>query len=137
MFQLALGFMALQMLHRVWEVTTMVDVLQSIIEPLQKSAAVHSVFGEPVTAQGKTVIPVARIAYGFGGGAGKSVNQEKPGEGQGGGGGVAAVPVGVFELTDKETRFVPMDETRKLMSVGLLGLGLGLLWAGRKRHGGS
>jgi uncharacterized spore protein YtfJ len=46
------------------------EVLKSTIEPLQNSAVVKSVFGQPVSAQGKTIIPVARIAYGFGGGSG-------------------------------------------------------------------
>ena len=44
---------------------------QTLIEPLSKSATVKSVYGEPITANGKTIIPVARIAYGFGGGSGK------------------------------------------------------------------
>jgi uncharacterized spore protein YtfJ len=34
------------------------------------SAAVKAVFGEPVHATGTTVIPVAKVAYGFSGGFG-------------------------------------------------------------------
>ena len=109
----------------------MAEILKSIIEPLQKSAAVRSVYGDPVSAQGKTVIPVARIAYGFGGGAGRGGPDDKPGEGEGGGGGVVAVPVGVFEVTDTHTRFVPLHDHRRLLAIGLLGFGLGWLWAKR------
>jgi len=101
----------------------MAEIFRSIIEPLQKSAAVKSVFGEAVTAQGKTVIPVARIIYGFGGGTG----HDKPGEG--GGGGVVAAPLGVFEVTESRTRFVPLNEHRNLALSGLLGMGIGLAWA--------
>jgi|SRR5690348_12473190 len=46
------------------------DILQQIGESLGSSATVKAVFGEPVHAAGRTVIPVARVAYGFGGGFG-------------------------------------------------------------------
>jgi uncharacterized spore protein YtfJ len=46
------------------------DILQSISERLQNSASVEAVYGDPVTAEGKTIIPVAKIRYGFGGGGG-------------------------------------------------------------------
>ena len=46
------------------------DILQQIGESLGSSATVKAVFGEPVHAAGRTVIPVAKVAYGFGGGFG-------------------------------------------------------------------
>jgi len=103
----------------------MAEMFRSIIEPLQTSAAVKSVFGEAVTAQGKTVIPVARIGYGFGGSSGS--------KGEGGGGGVGATPVGVFEVTETGTRFVPLNEKRNLLLSGLAGLCLGFAWARLRR----
>ncbi len=112
----------------------MSEVLKSIVEPLQASAAVKSVFGDPVSAQGKTIIPVARIAYGFGAGSGKGLSRDNPGEGEGGGGGVAATPIGVFEVTDSQTRFIPLHEGRNLLVAGLLGFGFGLLWASRRER---
>src|SRR5204862_2143310 len=45
-------------------------LLQSLHENLAGRAQVKSVFGDPVTAGEKTIIPVAKIAYGFGAGAG-------------------------------------------------------------------
>ena len=84
----------------------MPEFLNSIIERLNSSAKVQSVFGEPIAANGKTIIPVARVAYGFGGGAGEAMRE-------GGGGGVVATPLGVFEITDGRTRFVPLGENRK------------------------
>ena len=44
--------------------------LESMFEPLTRSASVKSVYGEAISANGKTIIPVARVAYGFGGGRG-------------------------------------------------------------------
>ena len=34
------------------------------------TASVKAIYGEPIAAHGKTVIPVARIMYGYGAGAG-------------------------------------------------------------------
>lgn len=110
----------------------MSELIKSIIDPLQQSAAARSVYGEPVTTQGKTVIPVARVAYGFGGGSGKGRSSITPGEGEGegggGGGGVIALPVGVFEVTQSGTRFVSANGDRKLLAATLAGIGLGLIW---------
>ena len=44
-------------------------ILQSLKESIL-TANVKAVYGEPIAAQGKTVNPVAKIIYGFGGGAG-------------------------------------------------------------------
>ena len=117
----------------------MPEIFKSIIEPLQASAAVKSVFGDAIVGQGKTIIPVARIAYGFGGGAGKGMHPngaggDKQGEGEGGGGGVVAMPLGVFEVTEGQTRFIPLNEHRKVAGGILLGLSLGMLLARRRRH---
>src|SRR2546430_37498 len=49
-------------------------LLQSLHENLAGRAQVKSVFGDPVTAGEKTIIPVAKIAYGFGAGAGVHVD---------------------------------------------------------------
>jgi uncharacterized spore protein YtfJ len=119
----------------------MPEIFKSIIEPLQTSAAVKSVFGEAVTGQGKTIIPVARIAYGFGGGSGKGIHpsragedKQSEGEGVGGGGGIVAMPLGVFEVTETQTRFIPLHDHRKLAGALLFGLSLGLLFARRGKQ---
>ena len=46
------------------------ELLQKMGDTLGSTATVKSVFGEPIHANGKTVVPVAKVAYGFGGGAG-------------------------------------------------------------------
>jgi len=109
--------------------------LESMFEPLTRSAGVRSVYGEAISANGKTIIPVARIAYGFGGGRGRKHHEgDSPNdEGEGAGGGVYAVPIGVVEVTDAETRFVPLHDKRKLAGVLLLGFCLGAFWARLRR----
>lgn len=101
------------------------ETIQSIIDRLQGSAVVKTVYGEPVKAEGKTLIPVAKIAYGFGAGSGSS--KEENGEGGGGGGGIAVRPKGVLEITQDETRFISFDETRNMIIGLTLGLLLGLI----------
>jgi uncharacterized spore protein YtfJ len=90
------------------------EILEKLGEALGSKASVKSVFGEPIQADGKTVVPIARVAYGFGGGfgAGPRKNGDYKGEGGGGGGGVVAYPAGVLEITSEQTRFIPFVNLR-------------------------
>jgi uncharacterized spore protein YtfJ len=109
-------------------------LLQSLKDSILE-ANVKAIYGEPVTAHGKTVIPVAKIIYGFGAGAGTGgVGESKAkGEGGGGGGGARAIPVGVVEISNQPTRFVSITDNRKLASAVALGVGIGL-WLGWRRR---
>ena len=88
------------------------EILQSMAERLATSASVKQVFGEPIERNGRIIIPVARVKYGFGGGYGggeqEGVDAGRPlaGGGGGGGGAVKAKPAGVLEITDTSTRFI-------------------------------
>ncbi len=107
-----------------------------ILSGLKSSASVSTVYGKPIHASGKTLIPVAKVAYGFGGGG----ETEKKGTigkrdietEEGGGGGVAVKPVGVLEVTGKRTRFVPISRRTRLLGFLALGFVTGLAWS-RKR----
>jgi uncharacterized spore protein YtfJ len=111
-------------------------LLQSLKESVLGQASVKAIYGEPISAQGKTVIPVAKIIYGYGAGAGTGGmgDSSARGEGGGGGGGARAIPVGVVEVSAGQTRFVPITDHRKLMSAVLAGIGLGICLGWRKRH---
>ncbi|MFQ5656410.1 MAG: GerW family sporulation protein [Candidatus Methylomirabilales bacterium] len=109
---------------------------RSLGDQLQKGGGIKTVYGEPTVVQGRTLIPVARVAYGFGGGSrankkGKSAEQTEGSEG-GGGGGFSASPVGVVEVTKEETRFVSVGEERRLGWALIIGFFLGIL-LGRRR----
>ncbi|NUS45538.1 MAG: hypothetical protein HOQ24_17835, partial [Mycobacteriaceae bacterium] len=56
------------------EIDSAATLLTGLAEKVGGSASVRTVFGEPVVADGITVIPVARMSYGFGGGAGGGVS---------------------------------------------------------------
>jgi uncharacterized spore protein YtfJ len=68
-------------------------LLQSLKESILSQANVKAIYGEPVAAHGKTVIPVAKIMYGYGAGTGGVGASSARGEGGGGGGGERAIPV--------------------------------------------
>lgn len=119
------------------------ELIEGAVDRLRASASVKSVYGDPITVDGKTVIPVAKVAYGFGAGHGSGTHQKKTangktpveGEGEGAGGGVAARPVGVVEITGQQTKFVQFGAPKKLMITALVGAGLGVglgLLLGRK-----
>jgi len=57
-------------------------LLQSLHESLSTRAQVKSVFGEPIIAGDKTIIPVAKVAYGFGGGTGSGGLEIKTARGE-------------------------------------------------------
>jgi uncharacterized spore protein YtfJ len=106
-------------------------LLQSLQESVLSQANVKAIYGEPVTAHGKTIIPVAKIMYGYGAGAGTGGvgDTSARGEGGGGGGGVRAVPVGVIEISEQMTRFVPISSRRKMAGAVMAGVVMGM-WLG-------
>src|SRR6266576_3277213 len=106
-------------------------LLQSLKESILGQASVKTIYGEPFSAHGKTIIPVAKIMYGYGAGAGTGGvgDTSARGEGGGGGGAVRAVPLGVIEVTNQQTRFVPITDRKKLTGALLAGIGLGV-WLG-------
>jgi uncharacterized spore protein YtfJ len=111
-------------------------LLQSLKESVLGQANVKTIYGEPISAHDKTIIPVAKIMFGFGAGAGTGGVGEKNarGEGGGGGGGVRALPVGVIEVSKQQTRFVPITDNRRLGGAVLAGMILGIFWSWRRRR---
>lgn len=74
-------------------------LLEALADRLGAKAGVHAVFGEPIDRDGLSVVPVARVRWGFGGGSGRGEGDPNvSGSGSGGGGGVAADPVGYLEI---------------------------------------
>lgn len=111
------------------------DLLDSLPERLQRGADVKTAYGEPISAEGKTIVPVARVGYGFGGGLGTLRGAGDPDaleRGAGGvGGGLGVVPIGVVEVTRHETRFIPFSDYRKSAAAAGLGVLVGLFIASR------
>ena len=109
----------------------MKELFGALSEKLQGSADTKTVYGEPVETQGKTIIPVAKVAYGFGGGCCEAKGDKKEGkEGECGGmgGGIAVKPLGVFEVTKEDTRYIPLGDKKKLFGMLILGFFIGFLF---------
>jgi len=87
------------------------DLLERLAARVGGRAAVTAVFGEPVTAGGVTVIPVATAVFGLGGGAGEDAGGAK-GAGSGGGGGAIARPRGYIEIAGGTSVFKPIRDPR-------------------------
>jgi uncharacterized spore protein YtfJ len=112
------------------------SLLQSLKESILSQASVKAIYGEPISAHGKTVIPVAKLFYGLGAGAGTGGvgDSSARGEGGGGGGGVRAIPVGAIEISEQQTRFVPITDRKRFAGAVLAGFGLGMLLGWRRRR---
>ncbi|MBZ5725401.1 MAG: hypothetical protein LAP87_10415 [Acidobacteriia bacterium] len=102
------------------------------VRTMAQHVGAKSVYGEPVVHGDTTVVPVARVAFGFGGGTGKGA---KAGHSEGAGGGLGFVggPAGYIEMTPAGTRFVAIGERKKIAGALLAGLALGYL-AGKLRR---
>lgn len=93
-----------------------------LAERFGSSARAGAVFGEAVSRDGVTVVPVARARWGFGSGVGdRAAGRPK---GFGGGGGMAISPVGYIELRGDEARFRPVYDLPRLIPAALIGLGV-------------
>jgi uncharacterized spore protein YtfJ len=84
------------------------------------SADARMIYGSPIERAGMTVIPVARIRYGFGGGMGRK--RSGGDEGTGAGGGVNVTPIGFIEMRDGKATFRRI----RTSSPGLVAVALGL-----------
>jgi uncharacterized spore protein YtfJ len=100
--------------------------VERMAERVGGKASVRAVFGDPIERDGITVIPVAKVRWGFGGGAGRgpiavgpgidgqapeislSEDSSQSGAGSGGGGGVTADPIGYLEIGPDGANFRPI-----------------------------
>jgi uncharacterized spore protein YtfJ len=76
--------------------------MQELFRSLVNQAGAKTVYADPLSVEGRIVVPVASVRCGFGGGSGK---KEGKNEGGGGGGGFVAKPVGYIEISAGGTRF--------------------------------
>lgn len=114
-------------------------LLERLADRIGGKASVRSVFGEPVVCGSVTVIPVARVGFGFGGGAGRMPGRRQASaggggsgpagasEGGGGGGGADARPLGFIEIREGDVRYRPIRDPWVDVVVPLATLAAGLV----------
>jgi uncharacterized spore protein YtfJ len=120
------------------------SLLEPLVSEFRKEGSANRIFGEPIITQGKTIIPVAKIAMGVGGGFGHKNGKgnkmaeatandtRNNGEGGGLGGGLRATAAGVYEVTSKRTRFIPANQTARLIAMATSAFIIGR-WFGKRR----
>jgi uncharacterized spore protein YtfJ len=127
---------ALRAAHKAGDGGPIDGFVERIAERIGAKANVRAVFGDPIERGGLTIIPVARVRWGFGGGAGSgpvavgpgvdggaigsddASDMNRSGSGSGGGGGVTADPVGYLEIGPDGAVFKPI--TPAMPSPGFL-----------------
>jgi uncharacterized spore protein YtfJ len=129
------------------------NFLRESVEKMRSSGKAETVFGPPRKENGRTIIPVARVSFGFGGGYGSAgaAQKGKPGakqrsktvpkngdSGLGGGGGMRIIPAGMFEVSEEGARFRPvrgpMATTALTLAGGVL---VGMLLSRSSGKGGK
>ncbi|MEX0684090.1 MAG: spore germination protein GerW family protein [Dehalococcoidia bacterium] len=109
-------------------------VVGQILERIRATARVELVYGEERHVGDKTIIPVAAVAYTFGGGEGGGTashnghGESGVGGGGGGGGAVRVQPVGVLEITGDDTRMVPIFDWNRIVTTGLTVFGVWMVF---------
>lgn len=95
---------------------TFVERIAAII---QTSANARQIFGEPIERNGATIIPVARVQWGFGGGGLGHGAVERGG----GGGGARSTAIGYIEVRDGASSFKPIYDPGDVATLILASLG--------------
>jgi uncharacterized spore protein YtfJ len=112
---------------------SVLEMMRLIGEKLESGASVKNVYGEPVVAGDRTVIPVARLSYRFGAGGGEGRRNDQQGGGGGGGGMVSATPIGALEITPESTSFTRFTDWRALCTIAAVSVTVGFLIGRRAR----
>lgn len=97
--------------------------LLDALADLRKKANVSAVFGKPVTAEGRSVIPVAEVTYAFEAGVEEEAVADGTEGGGGGSGGMDVRPIAVVEVTSENTVVKPIIDEQKLAFAGALLIG--------------
>ena len=119
---------------------TPIDEMIHRLSTIPEESGASACFGAPVERDGHTIIPVARVAFGYGAGFGRGAGTGRrhsdeggpteagEGEGGGGGGGGSSTPVAIIDMSPTEVRIEPIiDQTRISVSGMVLG-GWILFW---------
>jgi uncharacterized spore protein YtfJ len=118
-------------------------LIEGALDKVRATAGVKTVYGEPIKVDGKTIIPIAKVAYGAGAGAGagpaKAEGETQSDAAEGAGVGAYAAPVGVVEISEGETKFVAINSKKKIGIAAAVGAAAGMLaglFMGRGRRRG-
>jgi len=93
------------------------ETIKEIASELEKIATTKTVVGDPITAAGKTIIPVSKITMGFGAGGGEGKKEGESGYGGGGGAGAKIEPVAFIMLSEDDAKIFRISEKGDVGSI--------------------
>jgi uncharacterized spore protein YtfJ len=91
--------------------------VERLAERVGMQASAKAVYADAVERDGVTVIPVAKVRWGFGGGTGRKQGKR----GKGAGGGLQAAPLGYIEIKEGQTEFKPIHDPMNLVPLVAMG----------------
>lgn len=109
------------------------DGLQQRFQEMQGKVDVRTVFGGAIELDGRRVIPVASVQYGFGMGGGSGPvksDGDAPGGG-GGGGGMRVEPVALIDITDGKLKVEPIVNVTRLATMAMILAAWSVFWVSR------
>jgi len=88
------------------------DLLKIVTEEITTMISTKTVVGEHITVDGRTIIPVTKVTFGFGsgGGEGKKTEGGNAGIGGGGGGGASIQPIAFLVVTPDDIKLLTIKE---------------------------
>lgn len=88
------------------------NFIDTLLEKMKTTIKTESVVGEPIKVGNVTILPIAKITFGFGAG-GEDIEKNK-GFGGGSGGGATITPIGFLIIKDNDVSLIPMHENETL-----------------------
>lgn len=88
------------------------NFIDTLLEKMKTTIKTDSVVGDPITVGDITILPIAKVTFGFGAG-GEDLEKSK-GFGGGSGGGATIMPIGFLVIKNGEVNLVPVREKETL-----------------------
>ncbi len=87
------------------------EILKTVTEEISSMISTKTVVGERITIEGRTIIPITKVCFGFGsgGGEGKGKTGEE-GFGGGGGGGGSIEPIAFLVVSGEDVKVYSVRE---------------------------
>ena len=88
-------------------------LVKTTLGEIEKVLSTKTVVGEPITIEGKTIVPLISVGFGFGAGGGtgkggEAAKQQGEGTGGGSGGGAGIKPVAVIIISEEGVSVEPI-----------------------------
>ncbi|KCZ73412.1 hypothetical protein ANME2D_00478 [Candidatus Methanoperedens nitroreducens] len=83
------------------------EIIKTITEEIATMISTKTVIGEHITIDGRIIIPVTRVSFGFGSGGGTGRNKAgEEGIGSGGAGGASIQPIAFLVITPEDVQLL-------------------------------